>query len=155
MLGYLRKNPLLAGCLGLMGCFSLLVVFAVGVAGLGLKAVLNSSQVAVFDADGAAMSAGFGFGYVSNNGSVSLDLLPHEPREVSCDELWQLIEPHILQPDEPLTLRSQTTVMGEDGALTVVPLECVRVSEDPAGNTSEESGSAHQDPPTPSAPDHR
>jgi hypothetical protein len=116
---------------------------------------LNSSQVAVFDAHGAAMSAGFGFGYVSDNGSVSLDLLPHEPREVSCDELWQLIEPHILQPDEPLTLRSQTTVLGEDGAVTVVPLECVRVSVDTAGNTPGESGSADQDPSTPSALDHR
>jgi hypothetical protein len=155
MLGYLRNNPLLAGCLGLMGCLGLVLVFAVGVAGLGLKAALNISQVAVFDARGAAMSAGFGFGYFSDNGSVSLDLLPHEPREVSCDELWQLIEPHILQPDEPLTLRSQTTVLGEDGAVTVVSLECVRVSVDTAGNTPGESGSADQDPPTPSALDHR
>jgi hypothetical protein len=69
---------------------------------------------------------------VSDNGKLSLDLVPQDPREVTCDELWALIEPHIIKADEPLTLRSETTVAGADGALTVMPLECSRVSAEPA-----------------------
>ena len=131
MLDYLRNNPLLAGCLGMMGCMALIAVFVVGVAGLGLKAAFDSSQIAVFDAQSAATSAGYGFGYVSENGAVSLDLVPFEPREVTCDELWALIEPHIVKADEPLTLRSETTTVGADGVLTAVSLECSRVRAEP------------------------
>jgi len=115
----------------MMGCLALVAVFVVGVAGLGLKAAFDSSQIAVFDAQSAASSAGYGFGYVSDNGAVSLDLVPLEPREVSCDELWALIQPHIIKADEPLTLRSQTTTVGADAAVTTVPLECSRVHEEP------------------------
>lgn len=131
MLDFLRNNPLLAGCLGMMGCLALVVVFVVGLTGLGLKAAFDSRQIAVFDARSAAVSAGYSFGYLSDNGALSLELMPQEPREVTCDELWALIEPHIIKDDEPLTLRSETTADGGDGALITVPLECSRVSAEP------------------------
>jgi len=143
MLDYLRNNPLLAGCLGFMGCSALVVLFVVGVAGLGLQKVFSSNQLAVLDAHSAAISAGYSFGYVSDNGVVSLDLLPTEPREVSCEELWTLIAPHILQPEKPLLLRSQTAVFSADLGVTVIPLECSRVAaveplqEPPDGGLSE------------------
>jgi hypothetical protein len=130
MLGYLRKNPLLAGCVGLLGCLGLVVVFLVSAAGLGLHALTSNSAIAVMDAKNAAASEGFSFGYVYDNGDVSLDLMPFEPREVTCDQLWELIEPHILRPEEPLTLRSQTAVYGPGGDMTIIPLECSRVSEE-------------------------
>jgi len=130
MIDYLKKNPLLAGCLGTMGCLALVAVFFFVAAGLGLKALVDSSQIAVFGATKTAAEEGFSFNYVFDNGDVRIDLVPFEPREVTCDQLWAMMEPHILKPDLPLVLRSQTAVSSEDGGMTVVPLECSRVPVD-------------------------
>ena len=129
MLDFLRKNPLLAGCFGVLGCFSLVVVVSVLIAGLGLKALTEDSQIAVLGASQAAAEEGLSFGYVFDNGDVVLDMIPFQPRELTCDQLWAVVEPHILKPELPLTIRSQTAVSSEDGGLTLIPLECSRVAD--------------------------
>jgi hypothetical protein len=129
MLEFLRKNPLLAGCFGVLGCFGLVVLFSVLIAGFGLKALTEGSQIAVLGASQAAAEEGLSFGYVFDNGDVVLDMIPQQPRELSCDELWAIVEPHILKPELPLTIRSQTAIVSEDGGLAVIPLECSRVAD--------------------------
>ena len=129
MLEFLRKNPLLAGCFGVLGCFGLVVLFSVLIAGLGLKALTEGSQIAVLGASQAAAEEDLSFGYVFDNGDVVLDMIPLQPRELTCNELWAIVEPHILKPELPLTIRSQTAVVSEDGGLAVIPLECSRVAD--------------------------
>jgi hypothetical protein len=129
MLDFLRKNPLLAGCFGVLGCFGLVVLVSVLIAGLGLKALTEGSQIAILGASQAAAEEDLSFGYVFDNGDVVLDMIPFQPRELTCDQLWAVVEPHILKPELPLTIRSQTAVASEDGGLSVIPLECSRVPD--------------------------
>ena len=97
---------------------------------LGLRAcdsvsVLDSIAGTARDAN----SAGFSLHVSVINGESTLEMHPHQSREVTCDELWGVVEPHLESPQAELTIYSSTLVVQPDGTQTEIPLECSRTDE--------------------------
>jgi len=125
-----RDQPLLAGC----GCIVVLMILACGVGavllGLGWEKVGGVVNEATgvdsfFDTAVDASAAGLSF-EVSNTSESGIEytLRPHQPREVSCEELKGVLGPHLVGDRERVVIRSTSTIEHEDGRRQVVPIEC-------------------------------
>ena len=128
---FLSKNPLLAGCLGLVGCATLVALALFVAAGFGLKKAADSVNLRPVALVQAASSAGLSLSYRNNNGVVAIELVPFEPREVSCEELWGIVLPNLKDPDVEMTLHSVSSYVLPDGSVQGVELECRRVIDEP------------------------
>lgn len=132
---YLRDNPILAGCLGLLSLAVLLIGGTLVLGALGVKACVNALPSSGLDSVPATardvQDAGFSFSINMVNSEVDLKLIPIEPRVVTCEELWALIEPHLVESDSSLRLFSESAVVNPDGSVARVPLECIRAVPPP------------------------
>ncbi len=129
-MGFRQDNPILVGCVAALAVGTLAVGALVLLASLGLRAcdsvsVLDSIAGTARDAN----SAGFSLHVSVINGESTLEMHPHQSREVTCDELWGVVEPHLESPQAELTIYSSTLVVQPDGTQTEIPLECSRTDE--------------------------
>ena len=135
---FLSKNPLLAGCLGLVGCATLIALALFVAAGFGIKKAADNVNLRPVALVQAASSAGLSLSYSNNNGVVAIELVPFEPREVSCEELWSIVLPNLKNPEVEMTLHSVSSYALPDGSVQGVELECRRVlDEPPVGESAE------------------
>ena len=122
---FLRDNPILGGCVGLLGCLGLIVggIFLMGLLGFrACSAGVGLDNLASTVAD--ANHAGFSMRIESINGVTTFRLIPKSPRGVSCDELWSVIEPHLQTDQTEITIYSETLSKNSEGVIGIVPLEC-------------------------------
>ena len=129
-MGFRQDNPILVGCVVALGVGTLAVGALVLLASLGIKACDSVSVLDSIAGTGQdANAAGFSLHVSVINGESSLEMHPHESREVTCDELWALVEPHLESPQAELTIYSSTLVVQPDGTQAEIPLQCSRTDE--------------------------
>jgi hypothetical protein len=71
-----------------------------------------------------ATMAGFTFGVnVTEEGTV-FDMLPIEPRQVTCDDLGAILAPHLTGALEVIVINSQSIALNDDGSTTSHAVRC-------------------------------
>lgn len=128
---FVSDQPILAGCLGFVGCGGLIGVGLLAAALLGARACSNATGVdGLFDAVASAQEAGFGFQLFLDNGELLISMPPMEllagveqPRSVTCEELGAVLIPHLTGYYETVRVTSASLVE-TGGELREVPLEC-------------------------------
>ncbi|HCP45055.1 MAG TPA: hypothetical protein DIU15_03385 [Deltaproteobacteria bacterium] len=126
MKNLLRDQPLLVGC----GA-SMLVIFLACGAGLGLVARgcgAASEKLGVQSLPAtisAASRAGFGLGIQSTTDEgLIYSMEPQLPREVTCEELFEVLGPQLAPESPKIVIRSVSTSVEKDGSALAVPVEC-------------------------------
>ena len=126
MRDFIKNNPLLASCFGLVGCGVFIGLVLVLVMGFGFKAVVDKTNLRPIGLIQDGMKADFVVNYSNNNGAVVITFEPLEPRPVTCEELWSIVLPNLKNQDVELTLHSTSSYPLDDGQLQPVELECRR-----------------------------
>lgn len=131
---FTRDQPVLAGCLGLLGCGSLLGVVALLTLAVAGKGCWDAAQDSIgldsmISAVQDAAAAGFALSVSVDNGATTYTLTPLEldapqaARAVDCDQLYRLLDPHLTGTRDEVLARSWAIVEGE-GGLQPAPVEC-------------------------------
>jgi len=137
----IKENPLLFGCLALLGVASLVACSGVvamyfladefveaaseKLEELGAEA---GRQAGLKDPMGTAqefMTSGWNLGInVPNEQVVEFTLVPQSGEAVDCEKLRTMLFPHLSGGKETVIVRSENRAVGEDGTVTTTPVEC-------------------------------
>ncbi len=125
----LRDQPILVGCLFVIGLGMLMVCGFGALVVIGGKAAYNqvseSSGVdSMFATVQDAAERGFGFNLSMNNGDTMFSLVPLEAKTVTCDDVQAVIFPHLTGTLETVHVESQSILLNDDGSYTTIPLTC-------------------------------
>ena len=136
-----KENPILFGCLGLLGLMSLIACSGVVVTYLMADTIVEKAgekleelgaeagkQAGLKDPIGAAtqmMSGGWSFGvHVQNESEVEFTIVPLEPRDVDCAELQRVLFPHLSGTKETVIAKSENKYVADDGTVSTTDVEC-------------------------------
>ena len=136
-----KENPILFGCLGLLGLMSLIACSGVVVTYLMADKIVEKAgkkleelgaeagkQAGLKDPIGTAtqmMSGGWSFGvHVQNEAEVEFTIIPLEPRNVDCAALQQLLFPHLSGTKETVIAKSENKHVADDGTVSTTDVEC-------------------------------
>lgn len=136
-----KENPILFGCLGLLGLMSLIACSGVVVTYLMADKIVEKAgekleelgaeagkQAGLNDPIGTAtqmMSGGWSFGvHVQNESEVEFTLIPFEPRDVDCTELQRVLFPHLSGTKETVIAKSENKHVADDGTVSTTDVEC-------------------------------
>jgi len=115
------------------GCALLLVLGACGGAGLLVKMGWNtagSKFSAIAGVDSMLQTAkdvsgaGFSFGVNTSPDGTEYTLKPMSPREVSCEELKDILQPHLVGDLSSVVILSESTITDVEGRQQVIPVRC-------------------------------
>lgn len=130
MKDWLKDNPILAGCLGLLVLGTLLSCGAGLLVYLGFNAAVDkvSESTGLDSLMGTVMdfnTHGYGFSMnVTPEEGTVFNIEPLEVREVTCEDIEVLLLPHLTGALETVTVNSSSHQPLGDGRVTVTPLSC-------------------------------
>ena len=127
--GFLKDQPILAGCLGLVGLGTVALCGLGLLAGLGVRGCTSALNEAtgvdsMLGTVGDAVEAGFTFNVSVTNGETTFGMHPTELRAVTCDDIKAVLFPHLNGSLETVRVESSSQVLQSDGTSTVVPVTC-------------------------------
>lgn len=137
----IKENPLLFGCLGILGFLSLLACsgavamyfLADEIAEKGKQALEEMGEEMGREAGlkdpmnlfTEMMSQGWTLNVnVSGDDRLELTVIPADGREVDCASLQELVFPHLVGTKETVVVRSQNRVEVGPGTVTTTDVEC-------------------------------
>jgi hypothetical protein len=133
-----RDQPLLVGC----GWALLLVLIVCGggyklvqmgwnkAGDLGSELSSKVSETSagvdsIFQTAQDLAAAGFSFGASTTSGAGrEYTLLPMPPREVRCEELKAVLQPHLVDDVSSVVIKSESTISNAAGVQQVIPVRC-------------------------------
>lgn len=124
---FLRDQPFLAGCLGVLVALALLCggVVALGAIGVGSCVSCMGQGLDSFPATTSdAMEAGYALGVNINNSEVTYSLEPMDAREVTCADLEAILFPHLTGELETVRITSTSYRVSPTGELSSMPVTC-------------------------------
>jgi|GEM_PF-2312119 len=137
----IKENPILFGCLGLMGLMSLIACSGVVAAyfladeivekatekmeELGEEAGKQAGLKDAFKAVPELMSKGWALGiHVQANDEVEFSLIPQQAAMVDCAKLKAVLFPYLAGTKETVIVTSENRTLDEDGTVSTTPVEC-------------------------------
>jgi len=102
------------------------LLLVVGWEAVGSKISEASGVDSIFATSQDLAAAGFTFGaHTSSEKGTEYTLMPLSPREVTCEELKAVLQPHLVGSLATVVIVSQSTLgVGEEGVETTVPVRC-------------------------------
>ena len=151
---FYKRQPVLVGCLGCVGVSMLAMCGAgifMGLLGKGcvdkLGAQMGVESLPALTMD--AMGAGFGLEVDVDESGGRFRMVPMQPRRVTCDDLHQVVFPHLTGSLAVLSIESVSHEEGPDGRVQPVQLTCEWTGF-PTIDTPSGSGAASSSAPAPS-----
>ncbi|MCO4774349.1 MAG: hypothetical protein KDA24_30280, partial [Deltaproteobacteria bacterium] len=137
----IKENPILFGCLGLLGLLSLLACSGVvatyfladeivekateKMEELGEEAGKQAGLKDPFSTVPELLSKGWALSiHVQNEAEVEFTLVPQQDATVDCALLQGVLFPYLAGTKETVIVKSENRVVSEDGTVTTTPVEC-------------------------------
>ena len=146
---FYKRQPVLVGCLGCVGV-SMLAMCGAGIfMGLLGKGCVDKLGARLPALTMDAMGAGFGLEVDVDESGGRFRMVPMQPRRVTCDDLHQVVFPHLTGSLAVLSIESVSHEEGPDGRVQPVQLTCEWTGF-PTIDTPSGSGAASSSAPAPS-----
>ncbi len=124
---FLRDQPFLAGCLGVLVALGLLCGGVIALGAIGVGSCVSCAGQGLDSLPGTmqdAAEAGFALGVNYNNGEVTYSLEPMDAREVVCADLEAILFPHLTGELETVRVISTSYSVSGSGELSAMPVTC-------------------------------